>query len=200
MTDDPEDDSLHADSTTVVRDRAPRGETAVIQALIARAVPSVRRWARGRVPPYVRHEANTDDVLQEAVLRTLKTLTRVRHRTVGGLQAYLRSGVINRIRDLIRGTTRRGVPLELDIQLPDATLSPLELAIRGERLASYLDAMARLKPADRQLIVWRMELGFTVEEIAARLGKSTPAAGMRVTRAVARLGALLKVQSADARE
>jgi RNA polymerase sigma factor (sigma-70 family) len=124
----------------------------------------------------------------------------VRHRTVGGLQAYLRSGVINRIRDLIRGTTRRGVPLELDIQLPDAALSPLELAIRGERLASYLDAMARLKPADRQLIVWRMELGFTVEEIAARLGKSTPAAGMRVTRAVARLGALLKVQSADARE
>lgn len=137
--------------------------------------------------------------MQEAVLRTLKTIKRVRHRTVGGMQAYLRAGVINRIRDLIRGTTRHGVPLVLDERQPGDSLSPLELAIRGQRMEAYLEAMARLKPADRQVIICRIELGLTVDEIAARLGKSTPAAGMSVTRAVARLGALLQSATADGR-
>ena len=105
---------VNGDSTIEILDRAQRGDTAAIQTLIGRAMPSVRRWARGRLPRYVRQEANTEDVLQDAVLRTLQALKRVRHRTVGGMQAYSRTGVINRIRDLIRGTNRRGVPLELE--------------------------------------------------------------------------------------
>lgn len=197
MADDKGTEGTYADSTIIVLDRAKRGDSVALQTLIARAMPAVRRWARGRVPLYVRHEANTEDVLQDAVLGTLKSLRRVRHQTVGGMQAYLRTGVINRIRDLIRTTTRRGAPLELDDQLPADALSPLEQAIRGERLATYLEAMARLKPADRQVIVWRIELGLTVEEIATRLGKSTPAAGMSVTRAVARLGVQLRRTPAD---
>ena len=135
-----------------------------------------------------------------AALRTLQALKRVRHRTVGGMQAYLRTGVINRIRDLIRGTKRRGVPLELEDNVADEYLSPLELAIQGEKVATFLDALGRLKPADRQIIIWRVELGLTVEEIAARLGKSTPAAGMSVTRAVARLGAELRMAASGDRE
>lgn len=188
---------VNGDSTLEVLDRAQRGDTAAIQTLIGRAMPSVRRWARGRLPRYVRREANTEDVLQDAVLRTLKTLKRVRHRTVGGMQAYLRTGVINRIRDLIRSTSRRGVPAELDETLRDNSLSPLEVAIRGERLATFLNAVGRLKPADREIIIWRIELGFTVDEIAVRLGKSKPAAGMSVTRAVARLAAELRMAASE---
>ncbi len=186
---------IDGDSTMQILDRAQRGDTEAIQALIGRAVPSVRRWARGRLPRYVRHEANTEDVLQDAVLRTLKTVKRVRHRTVGGMQAYLRTGVINRIRDLIRSTGRRGTAIELVDELPDESLSPLELAIRGQKLAHFVEAVAALKPADRQIIIWRIELGYSVDEIAARLGKSKPAAGMSVTRAVARLSAAMKIGS-----
>ena len=57
----------------------------------------------------------------------------------------------------------------------------------GEQLDRFLEALQRLRPADRQVIVWRVELGYSVDEIAARLGKSTAAAGMSVTRAMARL-------------
>jgi RNA polymerase sigma-70 factor (ECF subfamily) len=185
------------DSTVVILDRAQRGDPKAIQTLISRAAPEVRRWARGRLPRHVRHDANTEDVVQDAVLKTLKNLARVRVRTVGGLQAYLRVSVVNRIRDLIRGTTRHGVPLEIPDTLGVDEPSPLELAIRAQRLSTFLEALARLRPADRQLIVWRVELGYTTDEIAIRLGKSKGAAGMSVGRALDRLARELGVAPAD---
>ena len=178
---------LSSDSTVEILDRAREGDWAAAEALIARVTPSVRRWARGRVPQYVRHDANTEDIVQDAVLNALKRLKRVQYRTVGGLQAYLRTSVVNRIRDLIRASKRRGVPVECGEQLKDQAASPLESAIMREGLASFLAALQRLRPADRQVIIWRIELGYSVDEIAARLGKSKGAAGMSVSRAMARL-------------
>jgi RNA polymerase sigma factor (sigma-70 family) len=174
-------------STVHILERAQRGDRAALHALIDRAMPPVRRWARGRLPQYARQDANTEDVVQDAVLGTIKNIKRLRRVTLGGVQAYLRQSVVNRIRDLIRGKKRRGIVIELDENLPDNRLSPLEAAIRRERHDRFLDALRRLSPTDRQVIVWRLELGYSVEEIAPRLGKSNAAAGMTVTRAVARL-------------
>jgi RNA polymerase sigma-70 factor (ECF subfamily) len=178
-----------AESTVEVLARAQGGDRSAALILIERAAPAVRRWARGRLPPSARGEADTEDVVQDAVLRTLKGIDRFQHRTVGGLQAYLRKSVLNRIRDLIRDSGRRGVVRDPgDDELPDAAPSPLESAIMHETLDRFLAALHRLRPADRQVIVWRVELGYSVDEIAARLGKSKAAAGMSVTRAMARLG------------
>jgi RNA polymerase sigma factor (sigma-70 family) len=178
-------------STVHILERAQRGDRAALHALIDRAMPPVRRWARGRLPQYARQDANTEDVVQDAVLGTIKNIKRLRRVTLGGVQAYLRQSVVNRIRDLIRGKKRRGIVIELDENLPDNRLSPLEAAIRRERHDRFLDALRRLSPTDRQVIVWRLELGYSVEEIAPRLGKSNAAAGMTVTRAVARLATQL---------
>jgi RNA polymerase sigma-70 factor, ECF subfamily len=181
------------DSTFEILTRAQGGDRAAALILIERAAPAVRRWARGRLPQSARNDADTEDVVQDAVLRTLKGLERFQHRTVGGLQAYLRTSVINRIRDLMRSRARRGVTEELGEELHDSTPSPLESAIMREGLDRFLEALQRLRPADRQLIVWRVELGYTVDEIATRLGKSKAAAGMSVTRAMARLAKELDV-------
>ena len=67
------------------------------------------------------------------------------------------------------------------------------MAIRQQRLTTFLEALSRLKPADRQVIVWKVELGYTVDEIAAQLKKSKAAAGMSVTRALARLARELQI-------
>lgn len=182
-------------STVYILERARLGDRSAIHVLIERAAPAVRRWARGRVPHYVRREANTEDVMQDVVFRMLKNIKRLPQLTVGGLQAYLRQSVVNRIRDLIRGSVRHGVPVELPEDLHDDTPSPLEAAIRGERLDRFLAALQRLRPADRQIIVWRIELGYTVAEIAPRLGKTNAAAGMAVSRAIARLAKALEVDA-----
>jgi RNA polymerase sigma factor (sigma-70 family) len=174
-------------STIHIVERARRGDRSAVQVLIERASPVVRRWARGRLPSYARNGANTEDVMQDVVVRMLKNIKRFRRLTVGGLQAYLRQSVVNRIRDLVRGSKRHGVSVELPEDLRDDMPSPLEAAIRRERLDRFLAALQRLRPADRQVIVWRVELGYTVEEIAPRLGTSKAAAGMTVSRAMARL-------------
>ena len=192
--DPPADDATT--STLEILDQARTGDRSAVRELIERATPGVRRWARGRLPHYARSDGDTEDVMQDVVFRMLKNITHLQDLTVAGLQAYLRQSVINRIRDRIRGSMRRGGgPVELPEQLADAGPSPLEEAIKGERLDRFLAALGRLRPADRQVIIWRIELGYSAAEIASRLGKSPAAAGMAVTRAVARLAQELKDES-----
>ncbi len=189
----PEADSL-SDSTLHVLERAQGGDESAAKILIERALPPVRRWAHGRLPRYARGDGDTEDVVQDVFLRTLRRLKRFQHRTVGGLQAYLRQAVVNRVRDLIRGSKRRGTMVGLDPEPRDWTPSPLEAVIMRQQLDQFLEALRRLRPADRQVIVWRIELGYTAEEIATRLGKSKAAAGMTVTRAMTRLAKELNLE------
>jgi RNA polymerase sigma-70 factor (ECF subfamily) len=167
--------------------QAQKGDRRAAHVLIVRALPAVRRWAHGRLPRYARGTADTEDIVQDAVMRTLRRLTRFQHRTVGGLQAYLRQSVINRVRDLIRGSRRQGTASDEPPDARDWKPSPLEAAIMRQQLDTFLLALHRLRPADRQLIIWRVELGYTAAEIATRLGKSQAAAGMSITRAMTRL-------------
>ena len=126
-------------------------------------------------------------------LRTLRRIERFQHRTVGGLQAYLRHAVVNRVRDLIRGSRRRDWP---SMSSPCATGSRLRSKRRScsSNSTGFWTLCARLRPADRQVIVWRIELGYTADEIAPKLGKSKAAAGMTVSRAMARLAQSLHVE------
>ena len=180
------------DSTLLILERARSGDRAAAAMLLERAVPGVRRWARGRLPAMARAEANTEDVVQDAVLRALPHLSRFQHDSVGGLQAYLRTIVMNRVRDLIRKTKRHGTTVEVDAEpLADDEPSPLEVAVRHQNVDRFLAALQRLSPADRQVIIWRIELGWTVDEVAQRLGKSTGAARMSIRRALERLDAAL---------
>jgi RNA polymerase sigma-70 factor (ECF subfamily) len=190
----PEDDPL-SDSTLHVLERAQGGDELAAKILIERALPPVRRWAHGRLPRYARSDADTEDVVQDVFLRTLRRIKRFQHRTVGGLQAYLRQAVVNRVRDLIRGSKRHGTMVGLDPEPRDWMPSPLEAAIMRQQLDRFLEALRRLRPADRQVIVWRIELGYTAEEIATRLGKSKAAAGMTVTRAMTRLAKELNLDA-----
>jgi RNA polymerase sigma-70 factor (ECF subfamily) len=184
------------DSTLHVLELAQRGDRSAARILLARALPSLRKWSRGRLPVYARAGFDTEDVVQDAVVNTLKRHARFEHRTVAGLRAYLRTAVINRIRDLIRGSRRRGIAVEVEENLGATEASPLERAILRERLDEFLAALQLLRPADRQAIVWRVELGYSTEEIARRLGKSEAAAAMTVSRALARLAAAMGTKAA----
>ena len=111
-------------------------------------------------------------------------------RNEGALQAYLRQTLANRIRDEIRGVTRRPAPSPLDQAAPpaDDQASPLEQAIGREALDAYEGALKRLRPSDREAIVARIELQYSYQQLAEALGKpSAEAARMAVARALVRL-------------
>jgi RNA polymerase sigma factor (sigma-70 family) len=182
------DDETEFDSTLDVLERARQGDGSAARVLIERTVGPLRRWARGRLPYYARAGANTEDVVQDAVMRALARVDHFEHRSVDGMQKYLRESVRNRIRDEVRRVTRRGVGEELPESLHSHGYSPLEELILKERSERYLEALRTLKPQDRMAIIFRLEQQLSFDEIATKLGKTSPdAARMAVTRAVKRL-------------
>jgi len=184
----PPPDAPEFDSTFDVLARARKGDAAAARVLIERLLGPLRRWARGRLPYYARSGANTEDVVQDAVVRALARVEQFEHRTVDGMQSYLREAVRNRIRDEVRRVTRRGVGEELPDTLTDTGYSPLETLILKERSERYLAALRTLKPNERMAIIFRLEHRHSFEEIAVKLGKASPdAARMAVSRAVKRL-------------
>jgi RNA polymerase sigma factor (sigma-70 family) len=165
-----------------------QGDRDALERLYTRCVPSLRRWARGRLPAAARGSLDTQDLVQDTVVNSLRRLDRFESRHEGALQAYLRQAVLNRIRDEARRVTRRPVPSELTDSFESEAASPLDIAIGREGVARYEAALERLRPADREAIVGRLELQYDYQELAVILGKpNANAARVAVTRALARL-------------
>jgi RNA polymerase sigma factor (sigma-70 family) len=185
-------DTSHEASLDLLR-RAQSGDSEALNALIARYLPRMRRWATGRLPGHARGMSDTQDLVQDAVSQAFKKIEGFEIRGEGALQAYLRQALLNQVRQEIRKANRRPPPGDVDVheaaaQIEDPGPSPLEEAIGAEALERYERALGRLRPEDREAIVLRIELGLTHQEVAEALGKSSPnAARMAVERALARL-------------
>ena len=178
----------HAERTIDLIDRIKAGEPEAVEPLIQRCLPLLRRWARGRLPAYARDLKETQDLVQESLVDALRHLSRFQQRGEGAFQAYLREAVANRIRDEIRRVRRRPVPVELLDRHVDAGASPLEAYLGRENLDRYEAALQRLRPADRELIIARVEMQCTYDEVALQTGKrSANAARVAIIRAVYRL-------------
>ena len=182
-----------ADATYQLLERAKGGDREALELLFTRHIPSLRRWASGRLPRWTRDIAETEDLVQETVLQVFKRVEAFEPRGDGALQAYLRQALMNRIRNEFRHKGRRPSFEDLDDQAPGDHTSPLEAAIRQQQLDRYDAALARLSEQDRDLIVARVEVGLTYEEMAEALGKpSWNAARMATARALLRLAEELK--------
>jgi RNA polymerase sigma-70 factor (ECF subfamily) len=145
------------------------------------------------LPRWARDITDTQDLVQETVLQVFKRVEAFEPRGDGALQAYLRRAVLNRIRNEFRNRGRRPAFEGLDDQVPGDHTSPLEAAIRQEQLDRYDAALSRLGEPERDLIVARVELGLTYEEMADALNKpSWNAARMATARALLRLAEELK--------
>lgn len=165
-----------------------RGDARARDLLVERSLPQLRKWARGRLPQWARSLADTQDLVQDAVMRALPRLESFEARHPGALQSYLREAVQNRIYDEVRKVSNRPGVDELPEEMPDLAPSPLEQAIGKQGFERYENALKTLKPTDRDAIVARIELQQSYEEVAIALGKpNANAARMAVTRALARL-------------
>ena len=179
---------LPAGETVELLSKVKHGDREALDALLARCLPALRRWAHGRVPADARGMLDTADLVQDAVMKAMRRLDVFESRHQGALQAYLRVAVVNHIRDLADQHRRRPQRTEMPEHLVSDDTSPLEQAIGAERMARYEAALARLDPADREAIVARLELQYDYDDLAVLLNKLTPdAARMAVTRAMKRL-------------
>lgn len=175
-------------STFVLLERAKGGDRHALDVVLARYLPALRRWARGRLPRWARDMRDTDDLVQDTVFQTLKQLHAFEPRREGALHAYLRQALVNRIRDELRRAHRHPLPGTLDTGHEAEGASPLEEAVGREAHERYEAALARLRVEEREAIIARVELGLSFAEVASALGKSSAdSARKAVARALVRL-------------
>ena len=176
------------ESTTQLLRRIRQGDREAINHLCSRYAAPLRRWAHGRLPARARDLLDTDDLVQDVLLRTVRNLKRFHPRRDVGFHSYLRLAMDNRIRDEIKRAYRAPQLAEVDPGTRDGSASPLEEAIGKQAAKAYETGLAKLDPQEREAVVARVELGMSYREIADFLGKPTPdAARMAVSRSLIRL-------------
>jgi RNA polymerase sigma factor (sigma-70 family) len=177
-----------AEDTLALLTAARSGDDAALDRLFGRYVPSLQRWARGRLPGWARDLSDTHDLVQETVVQVFRKLDGFDYRGEGALLAYLRQSLMNRIRNEIRRARAQPASVALDSGLEAEGASPVEHAIGSQAAEQYEAALGRLRPEDRELIVARMELDMSYQQIAEACSKpSADAARMAVARALVRL-------------
>lgn len=143
----------------------------------------------GRLPRWMRAAADTSDLVQDALLRTIGRGDKFQLRDRRALASYLHRAVENRIRDEFRRGARRASYAVPEEDLTHPAPSPLELTIANETWARYRAALADLPSRDRELIVGHLELDYSPEQLGCMIGRSPNAARMALHRAVRRLAA-----------
>jgi RNA polymerase sigma-70 factor (ECF subfamily) len=168
--------------------RASSGDREAFEALLARYIPRLRRFAHGRLPALARDLVDTDDLVQVTLGRVVRQVGSFEDRGRGAFHAYLRQSLLNELRNQVRRARRHPAPAELSEQERDRSPSPLDAAVGQETLERYEAALLRLDPDEREAVIGRVELGLSHAELAEALGKASPdAARMAVARALVRL-------------
>jgi RNA polymerase sigma-70 factor (ECF subfamily) len=181
-------ESRNDESSLFLLRRAQKGDSHALEALGLRYLPRLRLWARGRLPAYARDLVDTEDLVQDAFMRTLERLDHVAAPRNEAVFAYFRQAILNRIRDEIRRPHRIDPLSKHPIEKANPGPSPIEEVIGRETADRFEAAFSQLSPADRDCIMARIELNLPYQDIADLIGKSSPdAARVAVGRALARL-------------
>ena len=177
------------ETTAALLELIRTGDPAATDRLVRRCLPALRRWAHGRLPVRARGMVDTDDLVQVTVLRALNQVGRFEPRREGAFLAYLRSILLNAVRDEIRRVARRPGGEAMSEDLPDGAPPAVEQAIGREAMQAYEAALAELSDTQQEAVILRVEFGYTFPEIAQATGSpSANAARMTVARALLRLG------------
>jgi RNA polymerase sigma-70 factor (ECF subfamily) len=175
--------------------RARSGEERALDELCRRYLPRLEHWASGRLPAYARGLLDTHDLVQEAVMATVARIDQFEPRHGGAFQAYLRTAVLNRLRNEIARARGRPAQAVLESCLVDPSPSPAEETIGREALERYERALDQLSTMERALVIARVEMGSSYAEIAEDTGKpSADAARMAVSRALVALAEQMRAR------
>jgi RNA polymerase sigma-70 factor (ECF subfamily) len=186
---------FNGESTIALLARVRAGDRVALEEIAARLLPRLKRWAAGRLPPWARDLAETEDLVQETVASVLARIHEFEPRHEAALTVYLREALANRIRNEIRRVNRRprSVALESAAENSSDGPSPLEAAVTRQVVDRYEGVLRTLSAEDREAIVGRLELHYSYQELADAWDvPSADTARKRVERAVKRLACAMR--------
>jgi RNA polymerase sigma factor (sigma-70 family) len=170
--------------------RVRQGDARAKEALVARFLAPLRRWAHGRLPHGARSGGDTEDLVQITLMRAMSRLDQFWNEGKGSFLGYIRQILLNELRDEVRRGKRGPEKIEIDEELVDKqTPSPMEMAVGHEYVASYARTLATLTRRQQSVILMRIEQCMSYAEIAEAIGESPDGVRMMVTRAMVKLAA-----------
>jgi RNA polymerase sigma-70 factor (ECF subfamily) len=156
--------------------------------------------ARLQVDERIKAKVDASDVVQEACLEAFRDFASFRGSTEKELLAWLRQILVSNLSNLFRhyaGTQRRDVRLEVGLGverssqalggLAQPQSSPSERAGRREQAALLAEALGRLSPDHREVIILRNLQALPFAEVAVRMGRSVDAVEKLWARALIQL-------------
>jgi RNA polymerase sigma-70 factor (ECF subfamily) len=168
---------------------------------------------RARLGAELRGKLESWDVLQDALLASLKNVQSFDQTKEGAFLNWLAKVVENRIRDQLdyfhagkrnhrrerplAGPCSAGSSISLDIPERSGVRTPSQVLMLSEDLARLEKAMDQLPEEARELIVAVKIEGRTYQQIAEASGKSPDAVRMQVQRALLALTKAFRVLEAE---
>ena len=179
---------LATDSTVTLLPLAAKGDHRAVEILIERMRPYLKRFGHGRLPRWARGRAETEDLVQESLIRALNHLPRFENQSIRDFRCWLHTVFRNLVTDEKRFVGRVGLGQELPADVQDPAMSPEERVVEQAKAGVSERALQRLEPGERLLIVYRLQHGYSFRELADKLGKpSADAARMTYNRALTKL-------------
>ncbi|MEO8459468.1 MAG: sigma-70 family RNA polymerase sigma factor [Dokdonella sp.] len=174
-------EATHGQHTTAwLIDRIRIGDAKARSDLVARVEPLLRRFARGRLPARLRSQEDTADLVQLTWLNVLDKIETIDAREPGAFFAYLRTVLINALRNSLRRNARSPIDEGHDIDLVGND-------VNLDDWLAWEQSLAALSPEHRGVVLMRFEFGMSFVEIADELGETPDGVRMKFNRALARM-------------
>jgi RNA polymerase sigma-70 factor (ECF subfamily) len=200
-------------STQELLKRVHTGDKEALNDLYNRYLMRVLAAVRARLGAELRGKLESWDVVQDAMLASLKNVQSFNQTSEGAFLNWLAKVVENRIRDQLdyfraeKRDHRQERPLSgprsaessipLDIPERGSVPTPSKVLILSEDLAQLEKAMDQLPEESRELIVAVKIEGRTYQEIAEGQGKSADAVRMKLNRAMLALAKAFQSTESD---
>ena len=171
--------------------RAARDDRAATESLLAGVYPGVVRYCRARLGRVGGAYTSADDVAQEVCLALLRALPRYRDEG-RPFSAFVYAIAAHKVADAQRAAVRAATatPVASLEEQHDAAPGPEQQAITtdlGRRLSQLL---RHLNEAQREIVILRVAVGLSADEVGAIVGMSAAAVRVAQSRALLRLRTL----------
>lgn len=198
-----------SDRTLQLLAEAGQGDADARNELMQRHRESLLRMVRMRLDRKLATRVDASDIVQDVLIEADRRLDDFIRQEAMPFHLWLRQMAKDRVIDMHRrhrAAARRSVDkeqrlqqagfgdrssLELAAQLRDQELTPAASTLRRELQERFFAAVEELDEDDRDIIAMRHFEQLSNSEVAAALGLTQPAAGMRYLRALKKLRQIL---------
>jgi RNA polymerase sigma-70 factor, ECF subfamily len=172
-------------------ERAVRGDPDATAELLELIRPGVVRYCRAHLGRVGGRYTTADDVSQEVCIAVLRALPRFRDRG-RPFGAFVYGIAAHKVADAQRAAVHHSAvtPTDAVVDRADSAPGPEQQALTadlGRRLAQLL---RRLPDVHREIVVLRVAVGLSAEEVGGALGMSAGAVRVAQSRALAQLRTL----------